>query len=249
MMKKPVIGITCNYDFHDAIGTMTNLGGPGQDWDYLAMDYANAIVRAGGVPVILPNTEKPEVLDDFVRTLDGVICSGGSDVDPHLYGEEPGGFCGPVFVRRDRQEMQIIRTAYAAKLPLLGICRGLQAMNVCFGGTLIQDLPHETGTYHSIVVYSRNTGVHDVHLEKDSQLAKIYGKRTVKVNSLHHQGIRKLAENATVIGKTADGVIEAMSFSGGNAFCLGVQWHPEMMYDSRDQQKLFTAFIRACAKK
>lgn len=243
---KPVIGITVNYDMGNRIGTHTGLGTPLQDWDYIALDYANAVAASGGIPVLIPNLKNPEDMFPFLDRIDGLLLSGGADIEPTLYGDVVKGFCGPIQVRRDAQEMVMLKGAFAKKMPILGICRGLQFMNVYFGGTMYQDLPTEKGIYHSINVAERNHPIHTVKFS-GGMIRDIMGVDELGTNSYHHQGLKDIAANGTVTGMTADGNVEVVEFSGGHPFTLGVQWHPEMMYDSPYTKKLFDAFIAAAS--
>ncbi|MBR0477982.1 MAG: gamma-glutamyl-gamma-aminobutyrate hydrolase family protein [Solobacterium sp.] len=246
---KPIIGITVNYDFRETIGDVTGLGTPLQDWDYIALDYANAVEKAGGIPVLIPNCKDTETMRPFIGKIDGLLLSGGSDVDPEIYGEPvKRGKCGPVFPRRDFQEAELLKEAFARRIPILGICRGIQFMNAVFGGTLYQDLPSEMGTVHSVNVYNRNHPVHTVTL-KEGMLRDILGEESFGTNTYHHQAVKDVCPNGTVVGTAEDGIVEAMEFSGGHPFTLAVQWHPEMMYDSPLTAKLFAAFIKAAAGK
>ena len=243
---KPVIGITVNYDMGNRIGTHTGLGTPLQDWDYIALDYANAVAASGGIPVLIPNLKNPDDMIPFLDRIDGLLLSGGADIEPTLYGDVVKGFCGPIQVRRDAQEMVMLKGAFAKKMPILGICRGLQFMNVGFGGTMYQDLPTEKGIYHSINVAERNHPIHTVKFS-GGMIRDIMGVDELGTNSYHHQGLKDIAANGTVTGMTADGNVEVVEFSGGHPFTLGVQWHPEMMYDSPYTKKLFDAFIAAAS--
>ena len=245
---KPLIGITVNYDFHERIGEVTGLGTPLQDWDYIALDYANAVEAAGGIPLLIPNCKDPETVLPLLDKIDGLLLSGGSDVDPEIYGEPvKRGKCGPVFPRRDDQEAALLKKAFEKKLPVLGICRGVQFMNAVFGGTLYQDLPSEKGVVHSVNVYPRNHAVHEVIL-KNGMLRDILGTERFGTNTYHHQAVKDVCPNGTVVGTSDDGIVEAMEFSGGHPFTIGVQWHPEMMYDSPVTAKLFAAFIDAASR-
>ena len=243
---KPVIGITVNYDMGNRIGTHTGLGTPLQDWDYIALDYANAVAASGGIPVLIPNLKNPDDMIPFLDRIDGLLLSGGADIEPTLYGDVVKGFCGPIQVRRDAQEMVMLKGAFAKKMPILGICRGLQFMNVYFGGTMYQDLPTEKGIYHSIDVAERNHPIHTVKFSS-GMIRDIMGVDELGTNSYHHQGLKDIAANGTVTGMTADGNVEVVEFSGGHPFTIGVQWHPEMMYDSPYTKKLFDAFIAAAS--
>ncbi|MBQ6355622.1 MAG: gamma-glutamyl-gamma-aminobutyrate hydrolase family protein [Solobacterium sp.] len=244
---KPVIGITVNYDFANVIGAQTGLGTPLQDWDYVALDYANAVCASGGIPVLIPNCKNPEDMLPILDRIDGLLLSGGADINPALYGDTIKGWCGPIQVRRDAQELVMLKGAFEKKMPILGICRGAQFMNVGFGGTMYQDLPKEKGIYHSIGVSSRNHPVHTVKFS-GGLIRDIMGVDEIGTNSYHHQALKDIAPNGSVTGLSADGNVEAVEFSGGHPFTLGVQWHPEMMYDSPYTKKLFDAFIAAAAE-
>lgn len=244
---KPLIGITCNYDTRDAIGRMTHLGAPGQDWNYIALDYARGVERAGGCPLFLPQCEEIGTLLPLLERLDGLLLSGGSDVDPRLYGEE-NRLCGDVFVQRDRLETELCRWALARDgLPVLGICRGVQLMNVALGGTLCQDIEKERGLSHpSGGERPRNRAVHPVRLRAGSRLFQIYGAEEIWVNSYHHQAVARLGRGLIATAEY-DGVVEGAEMEGGRFF-VGVQWHPEMMYDSAEQDRLFSAFVAQCVR-
>ena len=244
---KPVIGLTVNYDFANVIGTHTGLGTPLQDWDYIALDYANAVCASGGIPVLIPNCKDPEDMVPFLDRIDGLLLSGGADIDPVRYGDTIKGWCGPIQIRRDAQEMVMLKGAFEKKMPVLGICRGLQFLNVGFGGTMYQDLPKEKGIYHSLGVSSRNHPVHTVKFS-GGMIRDIMGVDELATNSYHHQGLKDIAPNGTVTGMSVDGNVEVVEFSGGHPFTIGVQWHPEMMYDSPYTKKLFDAFIAAATK-
>ena len=243
---KPVIGITCNYDYRDAVGIASHMGAETQDWDFLASDYVSALLKAGGVPVIIPQCSKPEVLLDLLDRLDGILLSGGCDVDPACYGERVKSYCGTLIPRRDTEEILLVKAAYEKKMPILGICRGLQVMTVAFGGTLYQDLARENdAAEHFTIMYPRNAISHKIALKEDSRLREIFGKDSIGVNSFHHQGVKSIPANGRLAAEAADDVIEALEFTGGHPFTIGVQWHPEMMYDSEEQLKLTRAFVDA----
>ena len=247
-MNKPVIGVTCNYDTSDSFGIANGVGTAGQDWNYVAGDYAYALEKAGAIPVLLPHLKDMAVLVPFLDTLDGLLVTGGHDVDPRNYNTRMSGKCGRVIPERDEMDLFLTRYAYDHKKPLLGICRGIQIMNVAFGGTLYQDLESEGPYQHHFMDNSpRQYPVHKDTLERGSLLAKIYGKTEIQVNSYHHQAVKTPGENVTVTARSEDGVIEGIEVSGGNPFTVGVQWHPEMMYTSEEQAKIFRAFTAACA--
>ena len=161
-MKKPVIGITCNYDYKDEVGMVSDMGTPGQDWNFVAGDYVYILEKAGAVPVIIPQYENPQNVKSILDCLDGVVITGGHDVDPVCYGEFPKEYCGRVMPKRDRQDIEIANYfLLEKKKPVLGICRGIQIINVACGGTLYQDLVKEGGfESHSGSRYPRNERWH-----------------------------------------------------------------------------------------
>ena len=246
---KPIIGITSNYDSRDTVGLVTQTGADGQDWDFLASDYVRSVQEAGGIPVIIPQCRDPESILDVLEGLDGLLLSGGCDLDPARYGEKAGPFCHGLVPRRDEEEILLAVTAHAKKIPILGICRGLQVMTAAFGGTLYQDLTEEKGApEHFIISAPRNEATHSVSLKDGSRLREIFGADTLGVNSFHHQGVKDVPGNAAVTAVSPDGTVEGLEFEGGAPFTLAVQWHPEMMFDSEQQKKLFRAFVGAARK-
>lgn len=242
---KPFIGITCNYDTSDEVGRATALGSAGQDWNYVAGDYAYAIERAGGVPVLLPRTLDPEPLHLLIDRLDGVLISGGHDIDPSLYGERIKGVCGRIVPERDVYDLEVTRYAYRTGKPILAICRGTQILNVAFGGTIYQDLEQNGFEHHFMSNSPRECPVHQNTLEEGSILHSVFGS-TVRVNSFYHQAVHDPGDGVTITARSEEGVPEGIEVTGGNSFVVGVQWHPEMMFTSEEQQKLFQALITAC---
>lgn len=246
--KKPLIGITCNYDQRDGWGKSTDLIVAGQDGNYVASDYANSLVKAGATPVLIPQLTNFEDLLPLLEILDGVLVSGGHDVNPGLYNEFPKAWCGPYVPARDDQDVAISKYAMERDLPMLGICRGIQIINVACGGTLYQDVEKDGGFEHhsgSMYLFPRNHAWHTVTVAEDSILRGVFGKETVSVNSYHHQAVKAPGEGVRVTAVSSDGVSEGIEIAG-KKFAVGVQWHPEMMYDSDEQLKLFKAFVGAC---
>lgn len=247
---KPLIGITCNYLLTDSWGFSGEIGTIGQDWDLIAGDYIYAVERAGGIPVVIPLLHDPEQAADFVDRLDGLIIGGGNDVNPLLYGERPGSRIGSILPNRDNQDILLARQATLhSKIPLLGICRGVQILNVAFGGTLYQDLESENGLKHQFSTYPRDMYTHSVRIEKDSILYELYGKEQVQVNSFHHQAVRTPGDGMKVCGVSEpDGVIEAIEYKD-HPCSFAVQWHPEMLGEScEDSMNLLRGFVRKCGR-
>ena len=247
-MKKPVIGITANFmaDIPDTV--KAGIAAPGQPWLLVADDYVQAVKKAGGVPVILP-VHVPFEEDGLLDRLDGVLISGGNDVSPMLYGERFSPHCGLLDPSRDEYEISLTRAVLKRGMPLLGICRGLQVLNVALGGTLHQDLPSGGYQPHSIWAGDRNTGTHRVNFPSDSPLRKILGAESAWVNSFHHQAVKQLApELRPGALSDGDGLVES-AYVPGARFALAVQWHPEMMYKDALQAQIFEAFAAACDER
>lgn len=197
-------------------------------WDQPAVlipaTYTDQVAAAGGIGVALP--PQPGVAD-AVRRLDGLILSGGPDVDPARYGEEAGPHTTVIRPDRDAAEVALLMAAIAAGVPVLGICRGAQVINVALGGSLVQHLPDLLGhDGHSPT--PGKMGEHDVAIAAGSTLAAILGRERVAVPTHHHQGVARLAPGLTPLAWAEDGVVEAFDFATpGHAFALAVQWHPE----------------------
>lgn len=197
-------------------------------------NYATAVVQAGGLPLFVPNLD-PELADAFLDGADGLLLSGGCDVDPALFGAAPDRSLGLVDHTRDALEIALYRGARQRGLPVFGICRGIQLINVAEGGSLHQHLPELA---HSIQHDQRDIGgapLHGVSLEPDSRLAAAFGRHRIPSNSFHHQAIDRLGSDLRITGRSDDGVIEAIEGTSGS-FVLGVQWHPEMSYESFPEQ-------------
>ena len=248
---KPLIGITCNYDCCGAANDVTHATANDQDWNYLAVDYVRAIEMAGGIPVMIPQYRNVDEALTLLTRLDGLVLSGGNDIVPSFYHEEIRDCSGNFFPMRDELELRLAGEALRLKKPLLGICRGLQVMNVAFGGTMYQDL-RENSAYgpHRITAMPRCFPSHTVHLRQGTLLREIFGQESIQTNSFHHQAVHTLPENATVCATTSDGLVEGVSYGGGHPFTLGVQWHPEMMQcHDTVQRRIFTAFVSTCVSQ
>jgi putative glutamine amidotransferase len=189
---------------------------------YYAM-YPAAVERAGGQPVQVPRENHPAAI---AGRLDALVLAGGQDVDPRLYGRRPTAASTRLDPVRDRFELELALAAIQRDIPLLGICRGAQLLNVALGGTLIDDLACEQEIEHAVVLYPPDARVHEVQLSDGSLLREICGE-TVSVNSFHRQGIGDLGARVHATGFAPDGVIEGIEVAGARA--VGVQWHPEML--------------------
>jgi putative glutamine amidotransferase len=213
-------------------------------------DYEESVRRAGGEPVILdPTGNRPA---EVVRTFDGVLLAGGGDVLPSIYGETAHPAFDAAEPGRDEYEIELVRLALDADLPLFAICRGIQVLNVARGGTLIQDIPSEvTHAEPHDVREPRVAIAHPVWVTSGSLLERLMRERvddeSVPVNSRHHQAIKQLGSGLVVSGTAPDGVVEAVE-DPAKRFCLGVQWHPENFYRTGEFSALFEAFVRACER-
>lgn len=243
---RPFIGITINFDTRFDLGRNAPLGSPGSHSEYLSADYNYSIERAGGIPVLLPRTMDLEVLHPLIDRMDGILVTGGNDMNPALWGERVSPASGRIIPERDDYDLDVLRYAYAQGKPILCICRGMQVLNVAFGGSLIQDLQSEGLLHHNILTTPRELAVHSVTVtDHDSWLYRIFGE-TVGVNSFHHQAVREAKAPVRVTAVSEDGIVEGIEVSGGHPFVVGVQWHPEKMYNVAEQHKLFNAFIETC---
>ncbi len=236
--KRPFIGIT----------TRLNLV---ESTFYLRRYYAEAVEATGGVPVYIPLIPNREYLGALIERLDGLLLSGSnSDVDPAQYGEEPHPRLGPVIPERDSVDLLLLDLAEKRKLPVLGICFGMQSLNVSRGGSLYQDIDTQVP---NVLKHEQGMPVdrpsHYLKLEGDSLLAHLAGGKTIRVNSTHHQAIKEIGRDLRVIATSSDDVIEAVTDTRPDRFVLGVQWHPEIGWE-RDQfsHAIFARFVEAAGK-
>lgn len=234
---RPLIGITTRLD--------------AQDQFYLRRYYGEAVWAAGGAPIYIPLIPEREYLSSLVERMDGLILSGSnSDLDPVTFGEEPHPRLGPVMPERDQTDLLLLELAEHRNLPVLAICYGMQSLNVARGGSLIQDIEslvenpvkHEQGA-------PADRPSHGIEIDAESVLTGLLGVtggRSIRVNSSHHQAIKRVGRNLRVSARAADGVIEAVEDTRPDRFVLGVQWHPETGWE-RDtfSQAIFRLFIDA----
>ena len=258
-MSKPTIGITCSMEYGDKRRKYPTA----YVFDYLKRSYYEAVERSGGVAVILPNTRRTELVDEFLSIVDGLIISGGNDVDPVFYGEKKKAKNLSITRERDLFEIALVRKAKAKRVPLLAICRGMQLVNVASGGSLYQDFSFRMNsslglspsgrsqdesfekkifdhTLEGSALYHKR---HPVVIQEGSKLLHIIGKSKIMVNTSHHQMVKKIAPKFVAVAwSSKDGVVEAIE-SKDDRFLLGVQWHPELLKD-RGSKALFDSLIQ-----
>ena len=205
----------------------------------LGLTYTQAVARAGGVPVVIPPFGSDESIAGLLDRVDGVVLAGGPDIHPSLYGREPHPELGPTEASLDGSEIALVRMALDRELPLLCICRGLQALNVARGGTLVQHLPG-----HRQERPGREP-THGVRIAPGSVLAQALGATEAHVNSFHHQAVDELGLHLRAVAWAEDGLVEGIEATD-REFVVGVQWHAEGLVDAGEQAALFESFIAEC---
>ena len=241
MNRKPIIGITGAYVKHNDY----------MEGVYVHHDYHKSVAANGGIPIILPYIN-PEISLETLGLCDGIILSGGEDVDPKLFNQDPHHHLGPTTPERDLAEIAIVKYALENDIPLLAICRGVQILNVALGGTLIQDIPSQViePIQHSQKI-DRSQDTHWVTISKNSRLFEIVGSGSdrVRVNSLHHQAIGEVAKDLRIVAQSSDGIVEAVEYRHPTTFTVGIQWHPESMASTNPaMNNLFAEFIKSSTK-
>lgn len=219
---------------------------PGYKRAYVNNDYVQAVLLGGGVPLIIPVSIDEDVIEAQLKNIDGIILSGGEDVNPLLFGEQPSKFIGETMDDRDKFDLLLIKHAVKMKKPILGICRGCQILNVAFGGDLYQDCSlAKNYQINHIQKCTTSQGSHTVDIEKDSYLYSVFGDREI-VNSYHHMAIKNLADGFKAIAISKDGIVEGIE-KNEDLFILGVQWHPEMMAATNEKMlDIFKLLISKC---
>jgi putative glutamine amidotransferase len=236
-MAAPLIGIT----------TDRYSGGLGLTQQGITQAYIESIYQAGGCPVLIPLGGPAEAYVELVGRLDGVLFTGGGDVHPAAYASQPHPKVAYVDEDRDRVEIALVSLTLERRLPFLGICRGLQLINVAMGGTLFEDIADQRpdSLRHDYSPdFPRNFLAHPIDIEGGSLLAQVLGLRQAQVNSLHHQAARRLADGLVPTAISPDGVVEAVELAD-YPFGLAVQWHPEWLPEHLSMRALFQAFIQA----
>ena len=233
-MTRPRILVTTASSFRNhSLRRVDSVGG---------QNYAEAIAQAGSLPLLVSNLE-PDMAEAFIESADGILFTGGIDVDPGFYGAEPHPELGIVDPSRDHFELALYRAAKARNLPVLGICRGIQLINVAQGGTLHQHVPDLSNAIQHEQTDIGGAPSHGVRLEPGSHLAKAFGSNLVRTNSYHHQAVERVGEDLRVTARSSDGVVEAIE-STNEHYVLGIQWHPEMSFERYPEHFApFKAFV------
>jgi putative glutamine amidotransferase len=236
---KPLIGITTNQS-HNVYWQPTIT---------LMQSYVNAVTQAGGVPVLIPSLIEEDGWDAVYSRLDGILFSGGGDISLEHFSGQPHPRIDDVDLARDSIELNFVNAAASDGKPFLGICRGCQVVNVALGGTLFTHIPDQLpdALDHDYPGNKRTILVHEVKIEEGTHIAEIYGEPFIRVNSLHHQGLKDIAPSLRVAGHASDGLVEAIELPD-HRFGLAVQWHPEWLTDQEPTRKLFRKFIEAAGE-
>lgn len=237
---KPIIGIPANQIISHADIFQ------GNHVSYTPKGFVQALQKVGGLPLVMPINQNTEDVSEYVSHIDKLLLTGGQDVTPALYGEEPHPKLGQTDILRDNWELALIEEALKQHKPIFAVCRGMQLMNVYFGGTLHQDLSlyDDWTVKHVQTPTSPSYATHSVQLTGDSPLSKILNTRELSVNSYHHQIIKRTAPALQVAAKSRDNVAEAVTAKDEALRILGVQWHPELDFDVNEQSlALFDYFV------
>ena len=236
----PIIGITTGHS-SNSYGQATIL---------LVQAYAQAIMQAGGVPVLIPSLIANDGWDALYPRLDGILFTGGGDISLDHFKGDPHPRIDDVDPERDTVELNLLHASVADGKPFLGICRGCQLVNVGLGGTLYTHIPDQlqNALDHSYPGDMRTVLVHEVRIEEGTRIADVLGEPIVKVNSHHHQGLKDIAPSLRVAGHSPDGLVEAIELQN-HPFGLAVQWHPEWLTDQQSTRNLFRRFVEAAAIK
>lgn len=229
---KPVIGVTCDFDGRKCT---------------VDRRYCRAVEAAGGMPLILPQPAEGDLTSDILRLCAGIVLTGGPDVHPQRYGALPHSATKPVADDRDACDFRLMEEIKRLDKPMLAICYGAQALNVAFGGDLYQDIPDELPASQAHHFGQDMEARHPVRVERESLLHRVLGVDEVLANSFHHQAIRRTAVPLRQVAFSRDDVVEAVE-SAAHRFLLGIQWHPERLFDEELHLKLFRALIEEAAK-
>ena len=245
MIPRPLIAVTTSEVRKAETVEPTPEGEPPHHEMALGLTYLRAIEAAGGLPVVVPPLDL-DAIEPLLDRVSGICLSGGPDIDPRAYGAEPDEHLGPTWEALDRFELAIAGRADARRIPLFAICRGMQALNVVRGGSLIQHLPALGEDVKHRQRIPGDQGSHAVRIDPDSRLAATIDTDATVVNSFHHQAIDRLGDGLVPTAWAEDGTIEAVE-DPERPFLLGVQWHAELMTNRPEERLLFRSFIEAAS--
>ncbi|HIB1912188.1 TPA: gamma-glutamyl-gamma-aminobutyrate hydrolase family protein [Enterococcus faecium] len=223
-MKNPIIGISGSI-IVDREGMF-----PGYKRSFVNEDYISSVLKNGGIPVVIPVNQEEKVIEQQVEQIDGLILTGGYDISPEKYHEEPLQKLGDTLLERDNFDFLLLKKAKEKNLPILGICRGSQLINVYHGGSLYQDLSYrKENTLKHWQGHDPDKVTHTVDIDKNSKIYEILRCSEIQVNSFHHQLIKDVPNNFMISARAKDGVVEAIEATN-YGFLIGIQWHPEMLH-------------------
>jgi putative glutamine amidotransferase len=232
MTDKPVIGIVvCGIE---------------REKQFISSSYIHAVEHSGGIPLVIPIVETKDSMDIYLSLCNGLLFCGGIDISPVFFHEEPLPGLGETCFHVDHFQIEFMKKAMEYRIPILAICRGMQVLSVACGGSIFQDICLQPGRTlkHMQMTQDRSEGSHQVQVFPHSMLAGIIGK-TVYTNSYHHQTVRRPGDGLIICAQTSDKTIEALEMAD-HPFCIGVQWHPECMYQSSESARsLFHSFVNA----
>lgn len=238
MSGKPLIMVTAAYDYEKNISSIKNL-------------YCEALIEAGAAPMLLPLSTNKDLINAYIEKCDGLMVTGGPDVDATYYGENNMPYNGELSPYRDIMEIELIKKAVKVSKPILGICRGMQVINVAMGGTLYQDI-HAQIKDRQIIKHSQSAPrwymTHQVSIKGDSFIGSCFNAETTSVNSFHHQAVKDIAVGFEATAWSEDGIIEGIEYKNG-CYIVCVQWHPEDLWQQNtDHCELFKRFTAECKK-
>lgn len=236
--ERPVIGLSDMYK---------------EGWSKVPRSYIDAVLHLEGIPVIVPLMDEEEKIKELLKSLDGVIFTGGEDFDPAYYNENPIPQMGKINAPRDTFDIKLLRLAVQHGIPVLGICRGIQLINIAYGGSLYQDIPaqHFEQTVKHRQKRPKTVATHAVQVQDSTVFAEIVGRKTIQVNSVHHQAVKKVADGFQISGTSPDKIVEVIEKVDSSNWIIGVQFHPEARVEKDTAMfNLFRSFIdEACRLK